>query len=239
MTPGSAAAPGDLARFRRFAVYFLPDGALGRFGSRWLGWDAATGARPAPPDLPGLPAPAAALTATPRRYGFHATLKPPFHLAAGATPAALDAAVAALAGRLAPVQRDGLAVAHSGRFVALLPEGGDGPLAGLAAAAVEALDPFRAPSEPAELALRRRPGLTPAEDALLLRWGYPYVMDAFHFHLTLTGGLAPEAANAAREALVPAFAPHLPRPFSLDALSLLGEERDGFFRLIRRYPLGG
>ena len=32
--------------------------------------------------------------------------------------------------------------------------------------------------------------LTPAQEALLMRWGSPYVMDEFRFHMTLTGRLA-------------------------------------------------
>ena len=65
--------------FARYAVYFAPEGgsALWRFGCAWLGWDAETGAECAMPDPPGLPAPREALTRAPRRYGFHATLKPP------------------------------------------------------------------------------------------------------------------------------------------------------------------
>ena len=84
-------------RFRRYAVYYVPrDGDFAQAAAAWLGWDLARGRAVAQPDLPGL----AALTAAPRAYGFHGTLKPPFRLAPGTDAGALDAALAGLAGRL-------------------------------------------------------------------------------------------------------------------------------------------
>ncbi|MEN9060138.1 DUF1045 domain-containing protein [Ponticoccus litoralis] len=170
--------------YARFAVYYLPpEGALSSFGARWLGWDVLTGrAAPHWPE-PGLEA----VTQTPRKYGFHATLKPPFRLAEGQTPEALDKAVAAMAARCAPAPAEGLEVARLGSFLALVPQGDTAQIARIAATCVEALDEFRAPATEAELARRRAARLTPEQEALLSRWGYPYVMQAFRFHMTLTG----------------------------------------------------
>jgi len=39
------------------------------------------------------------------------------------------------------------------------------------------------------LARRRQAPLTPEQDRLLLAWGYPWVLDHFQFHLSLTGPL--------------------------------------------------
>src|SRR5260370_35139047 len=61
-----------------------PRDPLWRFGSSVIGYDAATGAAaPFPASVAFDPAQIAALTAEPRQYGFHATLKPPFVLAHG------------------------------------------------------------------------------------------------------------------------------------------------------------
>ena len=71
----------------RYAIYFAPPPAspLARFGRQWLGRDAETGEAVATPAHAGVaPERLAAWTASPRRYGFHATLKPPFRLADGA-----------------------------------------------------------------------------------------------------------------------------------------------------------
>ena len=52
--------------------------------------------------------------------------------------------------------------------------------------------PFARPPGAAELERRRKAGLSAAQEKMLLRWGYPYVLDEFRFHLTLTGRLQPE-----------------------------------------------
>ena len=91
----------------RVALYWAPavDDPLHRLGSAWLGRDAETGASIAQPSIPGLDLPA--LTADPRRYGLHATLKPPFHLTGSYAALRADAAAlaAAVGGLLADPAR--------------------------------------------------------------------------------------------------------------------------------------
>lgn len=211
----------------------MPEGELAAWGAAWLGWDPARGEEVAQPD-PAL----AALTAEPRRYGLHATLKAPFRLAPGRSESELAEAVAALAGRLAPAEAPGLRPALIGRFLALVPEEPAAGIGRLAAACVEELDLFRAPPLEAEFARRRAAGLDAAEEANLRRWGYPHVMDRFQFHVTLTGPLA-EAQEAEGRALLARHPPPLPRPFVLGALGHLVEDGEGRFRLRHRYALSG
>ena len=223
--------------FRRYGVYHLPPegAAWARFATRWLGWDIDTGA-PADP----LPRPLAEdIVETPRRYGLHATLKPPFHLSEGQTPEALAAATAALAGRLAPVQLEGLGLARIGRFLALRPLGDESELNALAAACVRDLDAFRAPPSEAELARRRARRLSEAQEAHLARWGYPHVMELFRFHITLSGALEPDTLAETEDRLSQDLTPLLPKPYMLDEIALVGEMDDGRFRMIARYPLTG
>lgn len=226
--------------FERYALYWAPDpGPLADFAAAWLGWDVAKGCAVAHPDVPGLPLPLAEITATPRIYGFHGTVKPPFRLAAGTDAEGLHAAAAALCTRLAPVTLAGLALHRLGGFVALTPDGDAAPLAALAAEVVAVLDPFRAPPTKAEIARRRPDRLTDRQRAHLAQWGYPYVMEDFQFHLTLSGDLTEPQAKAVATALTPVLAPILPRPFRVDNLCLFGQGSDGMFRLLHRYTLSG
>lgn len=221
--------------FDRYAIYFTPaPGPLADFGAAWLGWDPVRGAACLHPEMDLA---VAEITATPRRYGLHATMKPPFRLAPGQTEAALSEALARFCTGHAPVTLDALGLARLGRFLALRPLGDEGALNALAAATVRAFDPFRAPLTEAELARRRARPLTGAQEANLRAWGYPYVMDAFRFHVTLTGDLPPETLAAVEATLAPRLAPLLPRPFVIDALSLLGEDPQGRFHLIHRHTL--
>lgn len=216
---------------KRYAIYYAPQpGAFARAGAAWLGWDAAAGASVPQPD-PAL----AAVTVAPRKYGFHGTLKPPFRLAEGQSFAALQTAVATLARHLAPVTLPGLRLRDLDGFLALTPEGDTRALQALAAEVVTTLEPFRAPLNPAEIAKRRPERLTPRQLALLGAYGYPFVLEEFRFHLTLSDRL-PEPTALAAQAQAH-FAPHLPRPFTLDALCLFGEAADGRFHLMQRHPL--
>src|SRR5271168_491471 len=151
----------------RYAVYWAPpsDDDLWRFGARWLGRDPETGAETAPGDGAAAdPNWLAAATAEPRLYGLHATLKPPFRLAAGQTRSALVDALAELAARTAPVAGPQLALRRLGRFLALVPSESAPAIQALAALLVERLDGFRAPAGDAELAKRRAHGLSPAQE---------------------------------------------------------------------------
>lgn len=224
--------------FTRYAIYFTPPpGPLSDFGAAWLGWDPARGERVQHPDLQGLPATIDEITDAPRKYGLHATIKPPFRLAEGQTEAALVTAFTEFCASMSAVSLTGLDIAPLGRFLALVPERDQSALGRLAADAVAAFDPYRAPLTPDELARRRGAGLTPDEEALLLRWGYPYVMDAFRFHITLTGKRPRAEGPATRAVLADHLRPLLPCPFPIDALSLMGEDGAGYFHLMRRHAL--
>ena len=231
-----------LRHYERYALFFAPaqGGVLARLGAAWLGRDAGTGARFAPPEAAAdLPRPHAEITATPRRYGLHGTLKPPMRLAPGCGAEALARAAQALADCYAPVSPGRLRVARLGHFLALVPEVQPHALSALAAAVVEALDGFRAPPAADELARRRAAGLTRAQEHMLLRWGSPRVMDEFRFHITLTGPLeAAEIAPVTRVAEAH-FAPALARAPVMSSLALFGEDGDGVFLLVRRLPLRG
>lgn len=226
--------------YRRLAIYWAPaPGPLAEFAARWLGWDAAAGCERPHPALAGLKTPVEEITATPRKYGFHGTVKPPFRLAPGTTAEGLHQAAAALCARLAPVELLGLALHRLGGFLALTPEGDQTALSALAARVVAGLDGFRAPPDAAEIARRRPERLSPRQREYLDRWGYPHVMDEFRFHLTLTGDLPADRAAAVERVLAPVLAPLCPRPFRVDSLCLFGEGADGRFRILHRYPLSG
>jgi len=220
----------------RYAVYWAPpsDHPLWRAGCAWLGRDPESGAEQA----------ARPQRAAPRRYGFHATLKPPFALRERRTPAELDAALATLAAGLRPFRLRPLRVDVLNDFVALRPcEPVDAlhPLRALADACVRELDPLRRPAGPDERARRAALALGEDERELLARWGYPWVFDAWRFHMTLTDGLPP---GTPRDALLAEaadhFAPALAEPLRCDALALFVEDTPGAdFRLARRIPFGG
>lgn len=218
---------------KRFAIYYAPrDGAFADATAQWLGWDLARGAAVVQPDVPGI----AGLTADPRKYGFHGTIKPPFRLAPGVAPKDLAEAVEGLSQRLRAVTLPGLDLVMLGDFLALVPVK-DPDLADLAARVVQGLEPFRAPLTEAEIARRRPDQLTERQRAFLSMYGYPYVMEEFQFHLTLSGRLDPAEASLLRAAAEAQFSGLIPQPFVLEDLCLCGEDAEGRFHLLHRYAL--
>ncbi len=231
-----------MAATPRYALYVAPrpETALARFGARWLGWDLDRGQVIDTPDIAGLsPALHDAVTAEPRRYGFHATLKAPFRLAEGATEGDLIGVAAAFAAERAPLTAAPLRFGPLAGFLAFTPGEWSPKLHDLAADGVAALDTLRAPLTGAELAKRRRAGLSAAQETLLARWGYPYVMGEFRFHMTLTGHLESETRTLVRDALQPKVHPLLGEPLVVDDLALCVEPLPmAGFRVLRRFPLG-
>lgn len=226
-------------RFSRFAVYHLPAGALGAWGAEWLGWDARHGlALPVPQGIAGLDI--AALIATPRRYGFHATLKAPFRLAEGASIDDLVRRLEQIAAGHAPIDLK-LGMSRDWGFLALRPVAPPPELATLESALVRDLDPFRAPLTAAEIARRRPPHLPKTAQSHLRRWGYPFVLDLFHYHLTLTGPLAGPVAGRDLDRISDVLArdlqPLISQPIPLDAVTLVGETAEGLFHRVADFPL--
>lgn len=224
---------------RRWAIYYLPTekSAFARFGADWLGWDTQAGRARDGLAVPGLPRPRADLTAQPRKYGFHATLKAPFVLGDDREPAALDAAITALAGEFEPFALP-LVLAALGSFVALVPAAPNPPLAALAAACVTRLDAFRAP-EAAEHSRRHPETMTERQRAYFAAWGYPFVLGEYRFHMTLTGSLGAGEREAVLAALAPVVGPLLAEPRLVRDICLVGEDRQGMFHLLKRFPLAG
>lgn len=221
---------------KRFAIYYAPEpGPFADAAAAWLGWDLALGQPAAQPVLP-LPRNLADITAEPRKYGFHATLKPPFRLAEGASFADLVQATAEVADTLAPVTLPGLQMVQIDGFLALTPSGDDTALQAFAAQIVQDLDGLRASLSPAEIARRRPERLTPRQRALLDAYGYPYVLEQFRFHMTLTGPLAPGDTGTPKAA-ADHFAGLIPQPFVIADICLCGEDSAGQFHLLHRYAL--
>ena len=238
-TPTAAAA-------HRYAVYFAPHpGTLAWLaGSHWLGRCAALLQPMQQLDIHGVAqAELERLTAAPRRYGWHATLKAPFTLAPGVDWLTLHHAVQMLAQGLLPFAMPPMQVQRIDDFLALVPMAGhaaNSDIQAAAAACVTQLQPLAAPLTAQDLARRRAAGLTPRQDALLQQWGYPFVLEEFRFHLSLTGSLA--GADAGTVALVQdaaeQFFADLP-PLRFSSLALFSEPTPGAdFVLLDHLELG-
>jgi len=231
----------------RYAVYFVPgaDTALWRFGCEVLGRDAYSGEDVAQWHPPGYAAETwHAMTADPRFYGFHATLKAPFRLAEGRDEAGLVAALAAFARKRKPVDLGPRTIrpipsSNPDRaFLALVPASPPPCLADLEGAIVRHFDDWRAALTPAEIE-RRNPGrLNERQRRYLDAHGYPYVLEEFRFHMTLTAAVEGAAALAPLLSSR-ADAVNVEPSLAVDRLALFRQDDGGDFRIVEVAPLGG
>jgi putative phosphonate metabolism protein len=231
----------------RYAVYLAPpiESELWRFGSRVLGRDAETGATVDDFAPEGYEAETwRGLVAEPRRYGFHATLKAPFRLNPAWSLRDLEARIATLARKIKPFDAGSLRIsrlpAGEGRaFVALTLEQPSTELARLEANVVRKLDPLRAPPTAAEVERRAPDRLSPRQRYYLDAWGYPFVLDEFRLHFTLTGAVAESEAIMTK--LAAAFERSvLSATLRVDSLALFAQDdAQADFRVVGRFSLGG
>lgn len=177
----------------RYAIYYAPaaETPLARFGAAVLGYDLATGGETPPPDHPLFHDPLAlGWTAVPRRYGFHATLKAPIHLAEGRTARELEESLVSFAAKQAPFGIE-MTLATFGHVLAMVLAEPSPAMDALAGACVRHFELFRAPLTPSDRERRHPDKLTAEQIGMLDAWGYPFVLDQFQFHMTLTSDLEP------------------------------------------------
>lgn len=231
-------------RAYRYAVYFAPnvEQQWWAHASHWLGRCAVSQQRNAQPLIAGVSAKRfAELTAHPRRYGFHATMKAPFVLTSQYQPSDLIDRVNILCRDMKPFVLPHLQVTLLDQFLALVPERNATQVTLLEEQCVKVLNDYAEPLGPEELTRRRSAGLSTDEDALLLRWGYPYVLERFRFHCSLTGSLA-SATRQEVSALTQAAHQHFDQlpPCIFDSLAIFVEPTRGAdFVLLQQCPLVG
>lgn len=176
----------------RYAVYFAPapQSAWWQAGSQWLGRCAAGNAVLAMPAVKGISEDEwQSARAAPRRYGWHATLKAPFKLAQDTSVNLLATTLSTLAQSMQAFDMSPMQVVLMDDFLALVPQVESEKANTVAAKCVIELQSLAAKLSESELKRRRQAGLSAEQDAMLLRWGYPFVLEHYRLHFSLTGSL--------------------------------------------------
>jgi hypothetical protein len=215
----------------RVAIYAAPqvDTDWWIRGSQWLGRCAHQRTTLPQPPIEGISdEQQLALTADPRRYGWHATLKAPMRLSTQASLEMLRDHVAQICRDHRKMELLDLIPVQMGSFLAFQPTLQTSTLGALADDCVRRLQPLAAPLSERELQHRRRQPLTPEEDALMLDWGYPWVFHKFRFHFSLTGSVAGQSSANIRvlQHAAKAYFAGL-APMRLDGLSIFVEPTPG------------
>ncbi len=231
----------DMATHPRYAIYYAaaPDTDLDRFGARLLGYDAFSGKDlPFPDGVLQMAPDWRELTRDPRKYGFHATLKAPLSLAPGKTETELLAACEAFANTPRPVPVIRPVVDSISGFIAVVPAEPSTELERLASDCTSEFDSFRARLTPEDRTRRNPSALTERQCGHLDRWGYPYVMEDFRFHMTLTGRLDAERREPVLRMLRNSFSAIGIKTLAIDGIALFRQDdADSRFRIVRHWKL--
>ena len=224
----------------RYAIYYAPHptSALWQIGSRFIGYDAVTGSPMPPfPEFAAVVDNWQQVMSEPARYGLHATLMAPFALAEAVSEAQLGERVAALAARLPACALGRLQPALMGSFLALVPEQPSTKLVELHTSIIETLQVVRAPLTIADRERRQPAKLSAVQRTYLDRWGYPYVLDQFRFHITLSGPADTDVLTALHRIASDRFGEHLAHVEVADVCIFRQSDRAARFEIMSRHAL--
>jgi putative phosphonate metabolism protein len=228
----------------RYAIYFTlaQNDALYQLAAQWLGYDFYQGNKPAiqmdhhailKPLFPYTD-----YTAKASLYGFHATLKAPFRLKPRISHKQLVKMLKHFSRLYQPFSCSALKLKQIGNFLALVPENECKSLNRLARDCVQTFDVFRDKLDADEIARRNPASLTDNQRLMLENWGYPYVLDEFRFHMTMTDALSAQQIERCQPLLESYFHPYTSRALVIDQLCLCYQatERSPFV-VLESYPL--
>lgn len=221
--------------YRRFAIYFIPKtgSSLQKFGDKWLDI-VQPNAFPSKDKIKRTN-----WIKIPKKYGFHGTLKAPFRLRSDKNLDDLIISSKNICKSIKPFSLSGLKLSIIENALALTLINNSSSMSALSNQFVIQLDKFRAPLSKEEISVKRSRNLTAKQDYNLLHWGYPYVMEQFYFHLTLTNTLDEENLNLAKEILREELTEDCLAPQTVDEVGLVGEQINGDFKIITRLSLTG
>jgi len=226
---------------KRFGIYFTPaeESSLARAAEQWLGRDIWSPACITTPYLPGISEERTReLLRPPRHYGFHATLKPPFRVAINTKEEQIMQRLTRFADNRKSFTLPPLQLQLMSDFFCLRPASDCRELFLLAAEIVQHFDDLRLPPTKDEFMRRRAAGLSSNQEMMLQAWGYPYVMNEFRFHLTLTGKTTEqEERDKLTLALSDFFPAELRQSVELDTLALFVEEDSSPMYCLATFPL--
>ena len=232
--------------FERYAIYVtLPqDSTLYHKASQWFSYDAYQGDSPTieydlQEELRPL-LPYSDYNSKASQYGFHGTLKAPFRLKNGIKYKSLQKMMKHFCRLTSVFHCVGLEVKQIDNFLALVPKQDCKKIIQLSKDSVQTFDVFRAALTSDEIDKRQPNKLSDNQRLMLKQWGYPYVLDEFRFHMTLTDRLTQPQIDTCKPLLEEYFKECLRQPLRIGQLSLCYQSSEySSFVILDSFPLHG
>jgi hypothetical protein len=159
-------------------------------------------------------------------------------LSPGKTETELLAACESFAGKPRPIPVITPVVGSISGFIAVVPAAPSPELERLAEDCTSEFDSFRTRLTPEDRARRNPSDLAPRQREYLDHWGYPYVMEEFRFHMTLTGWLAAERREPILAMLRNSFSAVGLKTLAIDRIAVFRQENaNSRFRIVKDWQL--
>ncbi|WP_290919709.1 DUF1045 domain-containing protein [Halodesulfovibrio sp.] len=227
----------------RYAIYYTPprNSLLESAGIHWLGRTPLRYGQ-IPKDIPEgfFKQEYYQIIEAPRWYGFHGTIRAPFELAKNVTPEAFIKEISQICRNHAPFSFAGLSINCFGGFLALTPTAASPDLLKLHSDLTRRLDHLRPQLSRFDLKRHLDKKLSERQERLLRRFGYPFVLEEFKFHMTLTGTIEDRLRRSYKEKLESILNPYLTESIPVNEVTVFMQpDRKTPFVEYTRIPLTG
>lgn len=227
----------------RYAIYYTPprNSRLESAGIHWLGRTPLRYGQP-PHDIPEgfFKQEYYKIIEAPRWYGFHGTIRAPFELAKHVTPKTFVEEIRNICASHTPFKLSGLSISCFGGFLALTPATACPELLKLHSDLIRRLDHLRPQLSRFDLKRHLDKQLSERQERLLRRFGYPFVLEEFKFHMTLTGTIEDKVRRSYKEKMEHILNPYLTESIPINEVTVyMQPDRKTPFVEHARIPLTG
>ena len=236
-----------MKKYSRYAIYYAPpkESSLEEFGRYWFGWDPLNaklinnkqrinylngfGIK----NLKNIDK--NVLIA--KKYGFHGTLIPPFKLNKNYSTNTLFKKTEEIAKKLKKFKFYKFKLKKINNFYAFVQNKKNNNINKLSNRLVRELFKFRSPLTKKEIDRRNPSKLSKLQLNILYKWGYPYLMSEFNFHMTLASEVTGNKLYLELKKIERNKEIILNEINNFDKIYIFGENQKGMFENLENFSL--
>jgi len=236
-----------MKKYSRYAIYYAPpkESSLEEFGRYWFGWDPLNAKlinnkrrinylnRFGIKNLINIDK--NVLIA--KKYGFHGTLIPPFKLNKNYSTNTLFKKTEEIAKKLKKFKFYKFKLKKINNFYAFVQNKKNNNINKLSNRLVRELFKFRSPLTKKEIDRRNPSKLSKLQLNILYKWGYPYLMSEFNFHMTLASEVKGNKLYLELKKIERNKEIILNEINNFDKIYIFGENQKGMFENLENFSL--
>ena len=236
-----------MKKYSRYAIYYAPpkESNLEEFGRYWFGWDPLNAKlinnkhrinylnRFGIKNLINIDK----NVLIPKKYGFHGTLIPPFKLNKNYSTNTLFKKTEEIAKKFKKFKFYKFKLKKINNFYAFVQNKKNNNINKLSNRLVRELFKFRSPLTKKEIDRRNPSKLSKLQLNILYKWGYPYLMSEFNFHMTLASEVTGNKLYLELKKIERNKEIILNEINNFDKIYIFGENQKGMFENLENFSL--